>query len=165
LIVTTTSTPPTSLPYLAVLVEQLNTMQRQLHTKMAQVTALSGTQLRFEEEAEFGQPPEVAAGTSGLRFSGGKEKEDGTDFIVLFPDSEFCVGLIARDRVCLQRRDLCDIAKHGCENLRVTTEAFHTLAPANGQRKASAFKEPSIQVHGLSATQMHALTTDRHSVQ
>jgi hypothetical protein len=69
-----TSTPPQSLPDLAVLVEQLNTMQRQLHTKMAQVTAPAGTQLRFEEEVEFGQPPEVAAGTSGLRFSGGGRK-------------------------------------------------------------------------------------------
>jgi hypothetical protein len=69
-----TSTPPQSLPDLAVLVEQLNTMQRQLQTKMAQVTAPAGTQLRFEEEAEFGQPPEVAAGTSGLRFSGGGEE-------------------------------------------------------------------------------------------
>jgi hypothetical protein len=63
-----TSTPPTSLPYLAVLVEQLNTMQRQLQTKIAQVTAPAGTQLRFEEEAEFGQPPELASGASGLRF-------------------------------------------------------------------------------------------------
>jgi hypothetical protein len=57
------STPPTLLPDLDVLVEQLNTVQRQLHTKMAQVTAPAGTQLRFEEEAEFGQPHEVAAGT------------------------------------------------------------------------------------------------------
>jgi hypothetical protein len=39
------------------------------------------------------------------------------------------------------------------------------MAPANGQRKASAFKAPSIHVQGLSAKQMHALTTDRHSVQ
>jgi hypothetical protein len=146
-----TSTPPQSLPDLAVLVEQLNTMQRQLQTKMAQVTAPAGTQLRFEEEAEFGQPPEVAAGTSGLRFSGGGEKEDGTDLIVLSPDDDFCLGLIARDRVCLQRRDLCDVAKHGREKLRVTTDAFYILAPANGQRKASAFKEPFIQVQGLSA--------------
>jgi hypothetical protein len=69
-----TSTPPTSLPDLAVLVEQLNTMQRQLHTKMAQVTAPVGTQLRFEEKVEFGQPPEVAADTSGLRFFGGGER-------------------------------------------------------------------------------------------
>jgi hypothetical protein len=38
---------------------------------MAQVTAPAGTQLRFEEEAEFGQPSEVSPGTSGLRFSGG----------------------------------------------------------------------------------------------
>ena len=60
LIVVMTSTPPQSLPDLAVLVEQLNTMQRQLQTKMAQVTAPAGTQLRFEEEARFGQPPEVA---------------------------------------------------------------------------------------------------------
>jgi hypothetical protein len=65
------STPPMSLSDLDVLVEQLNTMQRQLQTNMAQVTAPAGTQLRFEEEAEFGQPPEVAAGTSGLSFSGG----------------------------------------------------------------------------------------------
>jgi hypothetical protein len=69
-----TSTPPTSLPDLAVLVEQLNTMQRQLQTNMAQVTAPTGTQLRFEEEAEFGQPPEVVAGISGLHFSGGGEE-------------------------------------------------------------------------------------------
>jgi hypothetical protein len=75
------------------------------------------------------------------------------------------LGLITRDRVCLQRRDLYNISKHGLEKLRVNTEAFHILAPANGQRKASAFKEPSIQVQGLSAKQMHALTTDRHSVQ
>jgi hypothetical protein len=158
-----TSTPPTSLPDLAVLVEQLNTMQRQLQTNMAQVTAPAGIQLRFEEEAEFGKPPEVATGTSGLRFLGG-EKEDGTDLIVLSPDDDFCLGLIARDRVCLQRRDLCDVAKHGREKLRVTTDAFHILAPANGQRKASDFKEPFIQVQCLSAKQMHALTTDRHSV-
>jgi hypothetical protein len=141
------STPPTWLPDLAVLVEQLNTMQRQLQTKMAQVTAPAGTQLRFEEEADFGQPPEVAAGTSGLRFSGG----GGTDLIVLSPDDDFFLGLMARDQVCLQRSDLCDISKHGREKLRVTTEAFHILAPAKGQRKASAFKEPSIQVQGLSA--------------
>jgi hypothetical protein len=95
----------------------------------------------------------------------GGEKEDDTDLIVLSPDDDFCLGLIARDRVCLQRRDLCDIAKHGREKLRVTTDAFHILDPANGQRKASAFKEPSIQVQGLSAKQMHALTTDLHSVQ
>jgi hypothetical protein len=69
-----TSTTPTSLPDLAVLVEQLNTMQRQLQTKMDQVTAPADTQLRFEEEAELGQPPEVAAGTSGLSFSGGGEE-------------------------------------------------------------------------------------------
>jgi hypothetical protein len=68
-----TSTPPTSLPDLAVLVEHLNTMQRQLYTKMAQVTAPAGTHLRFVEEAEFGQPPEVAAGTSVLCFPGGGE--------------------------------------------------------------------------------------------
>jgi hypothetical protein len=60
-----------SLPDLSVLVEQLNTMQRHLQTKMAQVTAPVGTYLRFEEEAEFGQPPEVAAGPSVLRFSWG----------------------------------------------------------------------------------------------
>jgi hypothetical protein len=47
----------------------------------------------------------------------------------------------------------------------VTTEAFHILDPANGQIKAWAFKEPSIQVQGLSAKQMHALTTDHHFVQ
>jgi hypothetical protein len=160
-----TSTPPTSLPDLAVLVEKQNTMQHQLHTKMAQVTAPAGTQLRFEEEAEFGQPPEVSTGMSGLRFSGGGEKEDGTDFIVLSPDDDFCLGLIARDRVCLQRRDLCDIAKHCRKKLQVNTEAFHILDLANGQRKVSAFKEPSIQVQGLSAKQMQALTMERHSVQ
>jgi hypothetical protein len=70
-IVAMTYTPPTSLPDFAVLVEQLNTMQRQLQTKMAQGTAPAGTQLRFGEEAEFGQPSGLAAGTSGLRFSGG----------------------------------------------------------------------------------------------
>jgi hypothetical protein len=145
-------------------VEQLKMMQRKLQTKMAQVTALTGTQSRFEEEAEFGQPPEVAAGTSVLRFYGGGKKEDGTNLIVLSPDDDFCLGLIARDRVCLQRRDLCDVAKHGRKQLRVTTDAFHILAPANGQRKASAFKEPFIQVQGISAKQVHALTTDRHSV-
>jgi hypothetical protein len=52
-IVAMASTPPTLLPDLAVLVKQLNTMQRQLQTKMAQVTAPAGTQLRFEEEAEI----------------------------------------------------------------------------------------------------------------
>jgi hypothetical protein len=85
--------------------------------------------------------------------------------IVLSPDADFCLGLIACDRVFLQRRDLCDIAKHGREKLRVTTEAFHMLALANGQRNALDFKEPSIQVQGISAKQMHALTTDLHSVQ
>jgi hypothetical protein len=47
----------------------------------------------------------------------------------------------------------------------VTTDSFYILAPASGQRKASDFKEPFIQVQGLSLKQMHALTTDRHSVQ
>jgi hypothetical protein len=60
---------------------------------------------------------------------------------------------------------LCDVAKHGCEKLRVTTDYFYILAPANGQRNASAFKEPFTQVQGLSAKQMHALNTDHHSVQ
>jgi hypothetical protein len=47
----------------------------------------------------------------------------------------------------------------------VTSDDSHILAPANGHRKASVFKEPFIQVQGLSAKQLHVLKMDRHSVQ
>jgi hypothetical protein len=53
-----------------------------------------------------------------------------------------CMGLISHDRVCLLRRDLCDVGKYTRDKLQVTSDAFHILAPANGQLKVSAFKEP-----------------------
>jgi hypothetical protein len=73
------STPPSSLQDLAAWAEKLSIVQSQLQKKITASTAPAGTQLRFKEEAEFGQPREVAAGTSGLSFFVVGKKEDGTD--------------------------------------------------------------------------------------
>jgi hypothetical protein len=76
----------------------------------------------------------------------------------------YCCGFIGRDRVCLMKSHLCDVAKHEREKLSVVEPALLILAPASKATKFAAYREPSLPTSKLNQVQYETLLQERHDV-
>jgi hypothetical protein len=95
----------------------------------------TGTQLNFEEEdtgfvpansdtmLPFKAEQECGLGTYGLRGGARQGSAVGTSYSE--KNDDFYLGCIGRDRVCLMKRDYCDVLKHERQNMNTTQACVH----------------------------------------
>jgi hypothetical protein len=135
-----------------------------------------GLQLDFTAEAEedpffLGNPsPSLEYGT-GMAAAAPEKEVGGLDYwgdinmpavvslVLLSPQNErdYCCGSIGRDRVCLMKSHLCDVAKHEREKLSVVEPVLLILVPASKATKFVAYREPSLSTTKLNQVQYETL--------
>jgi hypothetical protein len=79
-------------------------------------------------------------------------------------ERDYCCGFIGRDRVCLMKNHLCDVAKHEREKISVVEPVLLILAPASKEKKIAAYHEPSLPTSKLNQVQYDILLQERHDV-
>jgi hypothetical protein len=109
--------------------------------------------------------PEKEVGASGLP-GGGTKMSAVVSLVLLSPQNErdYCCGFIGRDRVCLMKSHLCDVAKHEREKLSVVEPVLLILAPASKATKFVAYREPSLPTSKLNQVQYETLLQEGHDV-
>jgi hypothetical protein len=181
---TMSSTPPTSKPSMDKVAEMLSSIQQQMQLINPPKTAGEGLQLDFAAAAEedpfslgntspslgFGTGMAAAAmdkqvGAYGL-LGGGTKMSDVVSLVLLSPQNErdYLCGFIVRDRVCLMKSHLCDVAKHETEKLSIVEPVLFILAPASKAAKFEVYREPSLPTSKLNQVQYDTLLQERHDV-
>jgi hypothetical protein len=86
--------------------------------------------------------------------------------VLLSPQNErdYCCGFFGRDRVCLMKIHLCDVAKHEREKISVVEPVLLILAPASKATKFAAYREPSLPTSKLNQVQYKTLLQKRNDV-
>jgi hypothetical protein len=86
--------------------------------------------------------------------------------VLLSPQNErdYCCGFIGRDRLCLMKIHLCDVAKHEREKLSVVEPVLLILAPARKGTKFAAYRDPSLPTSKLNQVQYETLLKERRDV-
>jgi hypothetical protein len=63
-------------------------------------------------------------------------------------------AFIGRDRVCLMKSHLCDVAQHEIKKKTVTESVLLIMAPANDATKFEAYRYPSLPTSNLNQANM-----------
>jgi hypothetical protein len=93
------------------------------------------------------------------------------DFICVFlvllsPQNEryYCCDFIGRDRVCLMKSHLCDVAKHERDKLTVTESVLLIMATATKTIKFAAYGDPSLPISNFNQAQYEVLVQEKREV-
>jgi hypothetical protein len=65
----------------------------------------------------------------------------------------YCCGFIGRDRVCLMKNHLCDVAKQEKWKQSVVEPVLLILAPPSKAMTFEAYREPSLPTSNLNQVQ------------
>jgi hypothetical protein len=86
--------------------------------------------------------------------------------VLLSPQNEryYCCGLIGRDRICLNKSHLCDVANHEREKFPVNEAVLQIMAPATKATNFTAYREPSLPITKLNTSQYESLMQENHEV-
>jgi hypothetical protein len=76
----------------------------------------------------------------------------------------YCLGRIGRDRVCLLKVEMCDVAKHEKHKLESEKAMVHIMAPTTKQTKFAAYEAPALAVAAFTDKQLGELTQEQHPV-
>jgi hypothetical protein len=80
-------------------------------------------------------------------------------------ESNYCLGRLGRDCVCLMKQDYCDVAKHEKLKLEVPENMIHVMVQAMKHSKCDAYDEHDVNDVLLTEDQYVELTQDQHTVE
>jgi hypothetical protein len=166
--------------------EILSSIQQQMQLLNPPKEAGEGLQLDFTAAAEEdpfslgNSSPSLGFGMGMAASATATEKEVGASglpgrdtnmsdvvsLVLLSPQNErdYCCGFIGRDRVCLMKIHLFDVAKHERGELSVVEPVLLILAPASKTTKFAAYREPSLPTSKLNQVQYETLLQERQDV-
>jgi hypothetical protein len=116
-----------------------------------------GTRGMFKTEKEGGR------GTLVLHGGGAKD----VHVVLLTPgnDSNYCLGRLGCDHVCLMKQDYCDVEKHEKQKLQVTEKIIHIMTQATKCTTFNVYAEPGVNAVLLIEYQYKELSQEQHTVE